>query len=750
MASQYDTASSILDNSNVDNITDQLGAIDQLPTLSIDIPDTDIIKNLNHRIQDSQDYWNDPKGYDLRNVRNQNTRLHLGKNEEEGLYKHQKPYNENQIFVGEESIVAYATSQIAGPVVVAGGQDSRDKLFAGDLEKAINAHSEEFDLEKIIEISVRNILNKRVSIIKLHFDVNYGKDGEVIPEALDPEHCILDKNAALGSNPAFVCHVLKKSVEEMCALWPKKEKAIFDKLGIQRRTPKQMTREIAVREVWITHYDKKNKPQEAVVWYYENLVLEKDRNPNWLYASENKNLLKAPKKPFIFGNLINYGTHLIDNTTPVEQAAEQQKILNRRGRQIMENADKANGMLIISTDSGLTKDDAQNLTGDPNQRLVIKTAGQSVQELIHQIEAHDLPDYVIQDKMDARVQVGNIMGAPTDFTGNQADDGDPTLGEVMVKKNQAAGRQDMIVRAMTRMLGNYYEFLTQMFVVWYDEKHTFVHDAGNGEFDVITLSRDLIPDGIRVKAGQPANPDRSRIEAIALKLLEGDKLSLLDALKLLQMDNPQQLYDNWAKQQADPMALAREALDTIDESEAYVAYQDIMNGQKVEPKENPNTEYILSLRKLMLNDDFLKAKRPVQQKFLDYVEQCLKSLEVRTSLDNMSREAPAGQMLDPKIPIEPLAPPAPPGMPPLPGQPPAPGAPGMMPPPGGPPGMPPMGPGGAPPLPPPGAPPMGMGMPMGAGAPPPTPSSVFAGGPIPAPGQAPMPNPGDPSSLPPM
>jgi len=82
-------------------------------------------------------------------------------------------------------------------------------------------------------------------------------------------------------------------------------------------------------------------------------------NPNWLYASENLNLLKFPKKPFIFGNLVNYGDHLIDDTSPVEQAIEQQKVLNRLGRQIGEVAAKANGMLVISTDSGLTKDDAQ-------------------------------------------------------------------------------------------------------------------------------------------------------------------------------------------------------------------------------------------------------------------------------------------------------------------------------------------------------------------------------------------------------
>lgn len=708
---EYDRTASARGNTSVDNISEQSGPIDQLPSLSFNMPDSDIVRNLDLRINDSRDYWDNPKEYDLKNVRNENFRMALGKVGETGLYRHQKPYNENQIFLGEESITAYVTAQIAGPIVIPASKETRSKLFAGDLEKAIKAHGEDIvDLERIIELSVRNIRIKRISIIKFHYDKSYGKKGDIVSESLNPEHVILDKNATLGSNPQFVCHVLKKSVDELIVMFPKKEAEILKLLGIQRRTAKQMTQELAVREVWLTHYDNKNVPNEGVVWYMQDLVLEKTRNPNWLYASENLNLLKFPKKPFIFGNLVNYGDHLIDDTTPLEQAAEQQKILNRRGRQIMENADKANGLLIISTDSGLDKADGQNITGDPNQKLFIKTAGAPVEDLVHQLEAQQLPSYVINDKLDARMQIGNLLGAPTDFTGSKSDDGDPTLGEVMVKKNQSAGLQDKMVRVITRMLGEYYQYLVQMFIVWYTEEHSFVHDSGDGEFDYITLKRGLIEEGIRVKAGKPTNPDSSHVEAIVIKLLDMKGISLLDAYKLLQLDNPQQLYDNWAKQQADPMSLARDALDEVDESEAYVVFSDIMNGKKVVDKENPTREYVMSLRKLMINDEFLKAGKAKQNKFIDYVNKCLDSLEEHLELEEAADMGP--ESLRPEAPLPPLQSlQQQPGMgqPPMPPSGMAPGA-GQMPQ-----GMPPQG-----------QPPMGQPqtMPMGA---PPSPSSVFAG-----------------------
>lgn len=712
MSVQYDRTAPIYDNTTVDNISQQSGVIDTQPSLSLDIEDSEIIQNLNLRINESRDYWDDAKGFDLKNTRNENVRYFLGKVDEKGLYRHQKPYKENQIFLGEQAVNSYTTAQMAPPIVIPASKTDRSKLFASDLERAIKSHGEDVvDLERIIELCVRNIRLKRISVIKFRYDQSFGAKGDVISESVNPEHIILDKNTPLGGNPDFVCHVRKMSVDEILSTWPKKKSEIMKKLGIQRRTAKQMTQELAVREVWVTHY-KNSKPVEGVVWYFEDLVLEKDRNPNWLYANEKQNLLKYPKKPFIFGNLINLGDHLIDDTTPVEQAIEPQKVLNRVGRQILEVAGKANGLLIISTDSGLTKDDAQNLTGDPNQKLVIKTGGQAVENLVHQIEAQQLPEFVANLKMDARMQIGNLLGAPTDFTGSQADDGDPTLGEVMVKKNQSSGIQDQMVRAITRMLKEYYQYLVQMFIVWYDEEHSFVHDSGDGEFDYITLKRGLIEEGIRVKAGKPINPDRSRIEAIILKLLEKEAISLLDAYRLLQLDSPQQLYDNWAKQKADPMTLARDALNIVDESEAFVIFKDIMDGKKVQEKDNPTKEYILSLRKLMINDEFLKANSGKQKAFIDYVTKCLDSLEVREQLDQAGQEDPTGQNLNPQVPLPPLPPPMPAQMPGMPQQPP-------------------MGQSG---MPMPGQPPMGMPMQ------PPTPSSVMAPQPVPAPPEPAMPS----------
>jgi hypothetical protein len=710
----YEQISPVLNDTRVDNLADAPnGEIDRIPALNLDLPDTSIIKNLDARINDARTYWDIPEGFNLREARNENTRLYVGRQiDVTHLYRFQVPYVENQIFVAVEAIVAYLTNQAPQPEAYPAQDTDQSRKFAMDLEKALMAHGEKFQIKRLLEISVRNLLLKRIGIIYLEFDPNYGKNGEIVPKALDPDHVVIDKNATFGCNPAFICHFQKYSVEELCFKFPEKKKEIFNELGIVRGTPKQMTQEVAVRQVWLTHYDKSGKPQEGCVTYFGKLVLAKYKNPNWLYASSNKNFLDMPKKPFIFLNYINDGQHVIDITTPVEQAGNMQNILNKRGRQIMENADKANGLLVISTDSGLTKDDAMNLTGDPNQKIIIKTAGQPVSQLVYQVPPHQLPSYVMDDKLDQRMTVLNIMGAPTEFTGNdsQQADSEKTLGQSMMQKNQAAGRQDLIGRAIDAFMDLYFKFLVQMMLVWYDDKHFFVYNGGDGDFDYITMHRDLFEDGmaVTVKSGTTLPFDKQRQEAVAMNLA---KMGMIDPYNLyrdLHMDRPQKRYDSWFKWKTDPSSLAREVDDAQAESQAYVDFVELLAGKVVKPHDDATTEHVLTHRKQMLTDKFLKAGKKIQSNFLDHLEKELESLELRTSLDQMSQEGGV-EALSPQNPI---APPQPPqmGMPTPMGQPGMPPQPGMAPPPG----APPMGP---PPMqgPPQGAPPMGAGIETGAG-----------------------------------
>jgi hypothetical protein len=734
----FGASSPLLADQRVDQIQDGDGVIDQLAPLSIDIPDWQIVKNLEDRIDDAKGYWNNPDGFDLYNVRNDNVKMYVGKQlDPRNLYRFNVPYVENQIYITEQAVKAYLTGEIPQPDVAPGDDTPQAKQFASDTEKIMCAHGKkkQVRLQQKVENAVENALNKRLGVLHVCFDPSIGKHGELVTMSLNPDECVIDKNAKQGDNPAFFCHYLKMSANEACGRWKNKRKEILKKLGISIKTRTQGGAEakyeeleqiLDIREVFLTYYDEQYEPHEAVVYYFDDLVLEKDLNPNWLYSTPDKNFLDLPPKPFVPLNFDNDGEHWIDNTSAVEQASKLQLVLNKRGRQFMEVVDKANGVLVLDTYvTDIQKSDATDLTRDPNQIIVINTknAPGHGQDGLFELPPAQVPPDIFQDKVDIRNQIAALMGAPTDFTGID-DNNDETATQSLLNKNQAAGRQDLYVRAIERFLEEYYNLLYHMMIVWYDEKHYFVYSGGDGEYDYLTMHRDSADPNvaITVKAG---SFDKQRLDTLAMNYLKMGYISPLDAYKLTHLPNPQQLYDNFAKFKADPMALARDTLDEVDETKAYMAYMEIMNGKKPPAPDNCTKEFILTLRKIMLRDDFIKSKQQKRkQAFLKFYDEALQSLELRTSLDIMSQEGL--QLLEPKQPIQPLPAPQMPGMG-APGMPPAP-QPGM--------GMPPPPMGGQPP-----APPMGA-MPMQPGAP---------GMPLPDPNQPAMPNPGNPMQLtPPM
>ena len=169
-------------------------------------------------------------------------RMYLGKQlDVRSRYRFQIPYIENQIYVAEQSILAYLTAQNPEPEVSPAQDTPPAKIFAQDLEKVCMAHGLKVNLRQQMENAVRNALNKRIGIIYFEFVPDAGRHGEIMPRALNPEEVIIDKNARQGENPAFISRQLKMSVNEACQRWPEKKEEIFAELGILRGTYKQMS-----------------------------------------------------------------------------------------------------------------------------------------------------------------------------------------------------------------------------------------------------------------------------------------------------------------------------------------------------------------------------------------------------------------------------------------------------------------------------------------------------------------------------
>jgi hypothetical protein len=220
----FDETQPVFNDPTVDIITDKTGIIDDRPILSLDTDDRQLIANFNRWVTDTKSYWNDRSGYDLQNVRNRNERYYLGKQiDKSRLYDYQVPYQDNEIFVGTQAVMAYVTASEPSCEVIPDNDQPQSMVMAQDLEQAVNIHTERWNLSSKVKAAVKNMYIKRLGVIKLVWD---DKANDIKPIAVDPERLILDKDCQLGEEPKFICETCTCSVAALMKSSPKRNRLL--------------------------------------------------------------------------------------------------------------------------------------------------------------------------------------------------------------------------------------------------------------------------------------------------------------------------------------------------------------------------------------------------------------------------------------------------------------------------------------------------------------------------------------------
>lgn len=630
---------------SVDNIQNADGVLESLPALDLELPDSYIIQTLHTRIDNSIAYWNELNGFNLKNQRIRNVKAFNGRPIRKNiLYYDDNEYSDNEVFVGVDAMVAYSTARPAQPEVYPFDSSKNARMWAVDLEKYLHAHSKKFHLEKKTEMAVLNLLLKHVGIISLDWDPDHGENGEIIPRVVNPDHMILDKNFKLGENPTFTCEVIKDSLEALVSKFPDKEREILQLFSVKRKGPQNISREIAWRKVYFTYYDKDNKPCEAVASYVGKIVLEKKKTPHWLYEGEGENFLDIPVKPYIFFNLVNDGDHGIDFTGPVDQAIPQQISIDTEGQQIADNLMTANGSRVVDAEL-MDKGQAEDWDERPNQTVVVEVpVGKTLENSILHLPPHTISNELIADKKDARDTLHGLLGTPSQFRGDDTDQ-TKTASEAALIKNQASGRQDKLVRAIDNAMEDYYNLLTQFMTVYYTKNHMRTINGGDGNFDHVEMHRDKIRKGmtVTVQTGTTLAFDKARQEAVAQNAAQLGFLSPYDYFRLMHMDQPQKLYDNLIKFKSNPQQLAVDLGDDAQDRDAIKDFAALIDGEKVELRDEMTYEYVDQLRVMLVNElsnpnSVLKInKRKNLTKVTEFIDKCLESLQVKAELNQMTQ-----------------------------------------------------------------------------------------------------------------
>lgn len=602
--------------------------------LSLPLSDEQI-HALTNRIEKDKNWWNEE--LDLDNVRDRNEKFYLNIYSEQDLYDYEEEYEykNNRIFTAVETLISVVLSQKAEPTVMPADEKDVSYQNAQDLESALLAiYEDEYLKQKAALIARHLLIGLRVGVLRLRFDPERGEKnpdgsrrGAIVLEVRRPQQIVIGRGTKDPDNIPFIADFDEDTIENLVAKFPKKKDEIFKKFGIKRGVTSQLQKRVGYVTCFFDYRDQKGELQNAVCWKIDELVLDAYKNPNYNYdewdnsdpeSPKRLNFFDRPKAPYILFNHLNLGKYVIDSTSLSEQAQPMQKILNKRGRQIVENADQAQSGLVLN-ESQINSDDASKLTGDPREKIMVEG---DVRTAAARLPRNKLEAFVLRDKQDARDEIDNIFGANAAVRGEDTDA--KTLGQDVMSQRANMGRIQVLADSIEDGFDRAYKYVAQMIKVYFDEDVSMSYEGAEGLAKFVEMNQDKVDprQKVRVKAGSMIPKDKwaQRNETI-------QSLSILDPLSIaegLDKPNPRE----WAKR----LVYYRFAMDKyltdilrVDQTgtnqNAIADIQTILQtGTLPSMPNDPTQDYLMTLEAFITSDGFQNVPVQSQQLVISFTQ----------------------------------------------------------------------------------------------------------------------------------
>lgn len=587
--------------------------------LQLGMSGDDLVALLDRRISKSKEHWNNKLKLDEHTKENE--KLYLGEMDDEDDDEDDDNQLDNRIFSSVRTIVPYVTTRVTEPEVYPSSSSMIAKRFAEDIEKALFIHAENENVKGKLKFGLEDAIIRRRGYLKPRYDGVLGNFCSV--EYIPAESIIIDHKAKPGEEPRYFRHLLDKTPEDLLVMFPDMKAAIYEAFHLTDSSPREDFEEsCTVNEDWLMVPDEKEGLDIVVCVQYNKKYFGGFRDPNWRYGKDN--FLPHHMMPLVFINVLSDGRGYVDKTSFVEQAKYLQKNVDNRSKQISKNAGLGNiGMPVV--DSGALADDqAQYITFEPDTvlELDVKSAGGStIAEVFDVWKAGTLSDFVYEDKIDSRNAIDNAFGTPNVFRGEQSNSN--TLGQDVLVRDQAFGRQQEIVDAIDTAAARLYLFMAQFLLVYggkpgkgefandQDSQYeTFEFMGEDGEFDYVVINTDDLDTDIkiRVKSGTSMPIDRAQRRATANTAATQKMIDPLTFWEIMDEPNAQKYAKRVVQFMTDPMSYLKDTDDDKFNRDAFVDIQTIKSGGQPEFRDDLPKEYFDYLNDYVLSGDLDNPK----------------------------------------------------------------------------------------------------------------------------------------------
>ncbi len=488
-----------------------------------------------------------------------NIESYLGKKKDGQWLVDTGPIAANLQFEAEETFLAAALSKNPEPYVYADNTPEGNAVSSA-VKTMLQFHADQLAIRRKLTLTVRQWSIYHLGVIKYGWDP---KINDVKVENRKIQDFVFDPNGyvdAYGDFTSYLGERITVTAEKLVEMFPKHE------AYIKEQVKSKMGTECVYTEWWT---------DEMCFVSFKTKILEKHKNEYFRYEepqldpmtgepqldgigkpilSKPRNHFASPKKPYTFLSVYSLQEQPHDITGLIEQNIPNQNQISRQTDQIDYNISASNNGYAYSEDNFNQETGKQASNARKAGRPILIPSGGPIDKAILALPAAQLPNDFFTSlenhKNDLRSSWG-IQGIAA-----QKTDEDQTARGMILNQAQDTSRiGGGIGDAIEQVADSAFNWLVQLYYVFYDEKH-FAAIMGNAKaVEYVTLSSQDLDRQLIVGVSPDSMKPKDEITNINLAQALFDKGAIgpKTLLKMVDFPDPDESAADGVMYKLDPM-----------------------------------------------------------------------------------------------------------------------------------------------------------------------------------------------------
>lgn len=621
------------------------------PPLYLPVEDPQLIATIDEAITGARQHRNEIK-IDSRSKINNNFWGGVQVDEAALDRRYQMAHVNNVIYPDLENRIMLAAGRTPDIILLPPNRNQKNIEAARNMQSVMRERIDSSTIKRLIKDGLRNLHTDFIGIIKprwnpitkdftfellLSEDVFFGK-GSKIPH---------DGYTIDGSD--IVMQWVEEPVKVVMAKFPAKANELMQLLAAQNRDKNKLPSHIRYLECHFTWYDTDGSPIEGVCWRYQNLILDKMRQPYYNYNGDN-NFFDRPHKPFILFSYQNRGRSVYDTTTTVEQAVPINRVINKRSRQITEINDRAVPKLAFKGNA-ISAEMARNISTSPKEAIVLTSDMDDINKVMAMIPSQPPSRMLYEDLLYMTGRVDTMMA--THGTTRGETKSESGISKQISREGDLVTSDDLVDIVVERVVYEMVCWGIQFMRLFYDEDRDPVRLSDkDGTADFVSLSRDVIDTKVDVIV-RTSTTDKQIRRNDAMQLLQAKAIDPYTLFEDLDVPNPKERLKRLLAFQASSgsqpgmppdfsqylkvIGISLDEADDIAEQQRAQADISAIKGGQPPSNQPPTPSYVAEFIKFVNSEEFAQLAPEVQQAIQQHVAQ------LRQAAQQQPPEAAQGQ-----------------------------------------------------------------------------------------------------------